>query len=113
MATVRRIRRWPKFKAGTPLDTLRAELNDWMRENDNAVVGGAKGDDALDASAELTTNVKGSATIAGKPAVGVAATYAAEFMEAFDATPADWITLAGTPSYSSAGTGQTGRKALR
>lgn len=106
--------RWPGYPPGTPLDVIRVKLSEVLRQKHDAVViGGERGERALNSGAELTTNVTGTATVAGKPAKGVAATYAAEFMETFDATPADWLLRSGALAATLAGTGQTGGKALR
>ena len=46
--------------------------------------------------------------MAGKPALGDAATYATEFQENFDAAPASWLVTAGASYLTYAGTGQSG-----
>jgi hypothetical protein len=106
--------RWPPFKAGTPLDVIRVKLNDVLRQKHDAVlIGGERGERALNAGAELTTNVTDTATIAGKSAKGISVVYATEFMETFDAVPVDWLLRSGALAATLAGTGQTGGKALR
>lgn len=113
LPTVTPVRRFPDLATGTPLERLIYEVKQWMQTHDATLVGGARAHDALTPTAELQTNVTDAATVAGKPALGVAATYATEFQENFDAVPASWLVTAGAANQTTAGTGQTGGKALR